>query len=101
MCIGESILQCKRNGSSPPNGWIRKCQIVDPTGRSANGFDKKVKSQAGNWPSLKARCETKQKRDIVDTNLHAHAEATAFGLWEAPICTIRRSEFLGELIRTL
>jgi hypothetical protein len=45
MCARESRLECKRNGSSPPNGWMGKGQILAQTGRSENGFDKKVKSQ--------------------------------------------------------
>jgi hypothetical protein len=52
------------------------------SGRSENGFDKKA------------------NHDIVDTNPHTHAKAIALGLWEAPICTIRRSGFLGKFIRT-
>jgi hypothetical protein len=45
MCARESRLQCKRNGSRPPGGWTGKGQILEQTGRSANGFDKKTKPQ--------------------------------------------------------
>jgi hypothetical protein len=39
--------------------------------------------------------------DIVDGTLHAISGAKDFGLWEAPICTIRRSGVLGKFIGTL
>lgn len=38
---------------------------------------------------------------LVDTNLHAHAMATAFGRWEAWNCTIRRSGFPREVHKDL
>ena len=77
------------------NGWSTNCQIQNETGRSKNESEKIQSPRGQKLENPKRQQRNKARRDIVDTNPHAHAAAIAWWLCQAGYCTIRRSRHSG------